>query len=110
MKIVVIESPYAGDVDRNLRYLRAAMRDCLAHDEAPYASHALYTQPSVLDDNVPDERKRGMRAGFEFHRVADIVAVYDDLGVTRGMNSGISHARKFGCRIERRSLGEDWDG
>src|SRR5690606_25512925 len=25
---VIVESPYAGDVERNLAYLRAAMRDC----------------------------------------------------------------------------------
>lgn len=50
MILVIIESPYAGDVDRNLEYLRAAMRDCLKRGEAPFASHALYTQPGVLDD------------------------------------------------------------
>lgn len=42
MKLVVVESPYAGDVERNLRYLRAAMADCLARGEAPFASHGLY--------------------------------------------------------------------
>lgn len=47
MRLVIIESPFAGDVVRNLRYLRACMRDCLRRGEAPYASHALYTQPGV---------------------------------------------------------------
>lgn len=35
------ESPYAGDVNLNLRYLRAAMADCLRLGESPYASHGL---------------------------------------------------------------------
>jgi hypothetical protein len=56
---VVIESPYAGDVERNLRYVRACMRDCLLRGEAPYASHALYTQPDVLCDEIPEERQYG---------------------------------------------------
>lgn len=47
MKRVVIESPFAGDVELNLRYLRACMHHCLKSGEAPYASHALYTQPGV---------------------------------------------------------------
>lgn len=47
MKLVVIESPYAGDVERNLRYVRAAMRDCLLRGEAPFASHALYPAQRV---------------------------------------------------------------
>jgi hypothetical protein len=59
MKLVVVESPYAGDVTRNLEYARAAMADCLARGEAPFASHALYTQIGVLDDTKPEERKLG---------------------------------------------------
>ena len=53
MERVIIESPFAGDVDRNLRYARAAMRDCLLRGESPYASHLLYTQPGVLNDDIP---------------------------------------------------------
>ena len=40
MRLVVVESPYAGDVEANLAYLRRAMRDCLLRGEAPFASHA----------------------------------------------------------------------
>lgn len=50
---VIIESPYAGDVDANLTYLRACLRDCLLRGEAPFASHGLYAQPGVLDDAIP---------------------------------------------------------
>ena len=104
MKLVVIESPYAGDVERNLRYLRACLADCLARGEAPYASHALYTQPGVLDDRVPDERAKGMRAGFAWGAHAELVVVYEDLGVTPGMLAGIERAEKRGQRVERRRL------
>ncbi len=50
MRRAIIESPFAGDVERNVRYARAAMRDCLMRRETPYASHLLYTQEGVLDD------------------------------------------------------------
>lgn len=52
---VLIESPYAGDVERNIHYAREAVLDCLKRGEAPYASHLFF--PQVLDDLKPEERK-----------------------------------------------------
>ncbi len=109
MRRVVIESPYAGDVERNIRYLRACMFDCLQLDEAPFASHGLYTQPGVLDDLVPYERDLGIRAGFAWRDVAEVTVVYTDLGITRGMQYGIDDARSKGRPIEERALSEGWD-
>jgi hypothetical protein len=62
MKRVILESPFAGDVERNLRYARAALRDSLHRGEAPLASHLLYTQPGVLLDADGTE---GMAQGIE---------------------------------------------
>ena len=53
MTRVIVESPYAGDIEKNMRYLRACIRDCLLRGETPYASHALYTQDGVLRDDIP---------------------------------------------------------
>lgn len=105
MKRVVIESPYAGDVEHNLRYLRAAMHDCIKRGESPYASHALLTQEGVLDDKNPIERETGIQAGFAWREVADLTVVYTDLGITRGMKYGIVDAENKGRPIEYRSLG-----
>lgn len=103
--IVVLESPYAGDVARNEAYARDAMLDCLQRGEAPFASHLLYTQ--VLDDRSPSERAVGIEAGFAFRRVADKTVVYGDLGISRGMELGIADAIRCGCVVEYRSL-EAW--
>jgi hypothetical protein len=108
MRRVIIESPYAGDVDRNLRYLRACMRDCLQRGEAPYASHGLYTQPGVLDDNEPDERRLGIDAGFAWWMAADAIVIYADLGISPGMKAAINRAIDIGCTVERRTLGGGW--
>lgn len=101
---VIIESPYAGDVDRNLRYLRAAMRDCLMRGEAPFASHALYAQDGVLDDGIPGERRLGITAGFAWRGVAGKTVVYTDLGVSRGMRYGIDDAITRGLTVEYRTI------
>jgi hypothetical protein len=57
MRLVVLESPYAGDVDANVEYARACVRDALQRGDAPIASHLLYTQPGILRDEVPAERE-----------------------------------------------------
>lgn len=108
MRRVVIESPYAGDVERNLRYLRACMADCLRRGEAPFASHGLYTQPGVLRDEIPEERAAGIHAGFAWRDAAEKTVVYMDLGVSGGMRYGIDDAEKKGRAIEYRRLGGEW--
>lgn len=103
-QIVIIESPYAGDVTRNEKYARAAMRDCLMRGEAPYASHLLYTQPGVLNDNYPEERNLGIEAGFEFRKLAEKTVVYLDLGISYGMKLGIANSEERRIPIEYRKL------
>lgn len=108
MRRVIIESPYAGDINNNLRYLRACMRDCLLRGEAPFASHGLYTQRGVLRDEVPEEREHGIQAGFAWRQTAEATVVYTDLGTSRGMEYGIKHATELGHPIEYRTLGGEW--
>lgn len=109
MKLVIVESPFAGDVDRNTRYARACMADCLRRGEAPFASHLLYTQPGVLDDTKPVERALGIAAGLLWGKHAELTAVYHDLGVSKGMAFGILAAKEAGRTIEYRKLGGQWD-
>lgn len=104
MILVQLESPYAGDVDRNVRYARACMRDCLLRGEAPFASHLLYTQPGVLDDLVAEERALGIDAGLEWGEMATFTVVYTDLGITPGMEKGIARARADGRDVYYRTL------
>lgn len=106
-RLVLIESPYAGDIPLNTRYARAALGDCIHRGESPFASHMLYTQPGVLNDLVPAERDIGMRAGWEWLRVVECVVVYQDLGITPGMKGGITRATKRGVPVEYRNIA-DW--
>lgn len=106
MRRVIIESPYAGDVATNLRYLRECIRDCITLGESPYASHGLL--PGALDDDDPEEREAGIRAGFAWREVADATVVYTDRGISRGMQYGIEHAESIGHPVEHRSLGGCW--
>lgn len=99
---------YAILVNRNIRYARACMRDCLLRGEAPYASHLLYTQEGVLDDQVPDERTLGINAGFAYRDAVELTAVYTDLWMSGGMKAGIADAEEKGRPVEFRALGGEW--
>ena len=104
MRRVIVESPYAGDVQRNIDYARLALRDCLKRGEAPIASHLLYTQPGVLSDDDPGERQHGIDAGLAWGDVADATVVYVDHGISPGMSYGIARAIEARRRIECRRL------
>lgn len=135
-RLVIVESPYApgfprpvwtegsgeGFIEfrqrmmawdneryRHRQYLRAALRHSLFIGEAPFASHAIYTQPGVLDDTNPEERRMGIEAGFAWRERADATVVYEDLGISPGMYQGIAHAVSLGPKheLERRKI-EGW--
>lgn len=108
MKLVLIESPFAGKspelADRNRRYLAACLRDSLGRGEAPFASHALYTLPGVLRDEVPAERALGIRAGLAWGESAALSAIYCDLGLSPGMIQGIDSAVAHRREVDIRAL------
>ncbi len=104
MRRVIVESPYAGDVERNTAYARAALRDCLLRGESPIASHLLYTQPGVLDDEIPEERQLGIDAGLAWGAEAEATVCYVDFGVSDGMKYGIARAGDEGRGVEQRTI------
>jgi hypothetical protein len=108
MRRVIAESPYGSNdskiIERNIVYARACLRDCLLRGEAPFASHLLYTQEGVLRDEVFEERKLGMEAGFVWGGCADATIVYTDYGISDGMQKGIERAKEAGRPVEYRKL------
>jgi len=114
-KFVDVETPYMADKEeitrRNILYARACVRDCLMRGEIPFASHLFYTQPGVLDDNVSEERVKGINAGKELVEslLGIVTAVYQDLGISKGMQEGIERAEANGRTVDYRFLGEDWE-
>lgn len=106
-RIVVLESPCAGRppmwlpwwlrwvVERwqrrsNLRYAVRCMHDSLTRDEAPFASHLLYTWPGLLRDHRIRERAVGLYCGFAWGARASARVVYCDRGISEGMRLGIT--------------------
>lgn len=118
---VLIESPYgrnqdgsrcnAAEYDRNTRYVRRAILDCLLRGEAPFASHALYPLSGMRDDD-PADRRVGMVAGFAWGECAELIAVYSDHGITEGMAEGMRRWDELGIPVVNRLIGKEsmWAG
>jgi hypothetical protein len=104
MRRVILESPFAGDIEGNIAYARACVRDALLRGEAPLASHLLYTQAGILDDADRNERAHGINAGHAWLDHADAMVVYTDRGISSGMEAGIRLADFNKVPIEYRKL------
>ena len=104
MRRVIIESPYAGDIEANVAYARRCIRDALKRGEAPIASHLLFAQPGILRDDVPEERQLGIAAGLAWIAVADAMVLYLDRGTSPGMQEARRAAEAIGLQWELRHL------
>lgn len=104
-KRVIIESPLAGDFIRNRRYSLWCLYHSLQLGEAPFASRLLYTQS--LDDTKPGEREMGIVAGLAWGEVAELRALYTDLGTSPGMMRGLQAAEAAGQEFVTRILPEE---
>lgn len=118
MRRVVIESAFGRNVDgsrctpaeyaRNERYLDRCIRDSLSRgDEAPYASHGFFPKQGRLDDTNLEHRRLGIAAGQAWGAAAELVAVYEDHGVTEGMLDSIACYAGLGIKIEYRKIGAE---
>ncbi len=104
MKKVIIESPYAGNIESNIKYARKCVKDCLNRGEAPICSHLLYTQSGILDDDITEERSLGINAGLAWANVADLHVFYLDYGMSKGMYYAMDAALKNNVEIEFRRI------
>lgn len=106
---VILESPYRG-FDRddrldNIDYARTCLRDSINRGEAPIASHLLYTQQGVLDDNNPNERNLGIECGLAWLPVSSLSVFYTDRGWSSGMLYALhNHNLKSNYPFRLRSL------
>jgi hypothetical protein len=91
-------------VERNIKYARACIKDSLNRGEAPIASHLLYTQEGILNDDLPGERAKGIKAGLAWLDVAHLHVFYIDYGMSKGMKAALQESTINGKAIELRRI------
>lgn len=96
MKLVYICSPYAGDVEGNVRFAKAACHYAMKQGCAPVAVHLLY--PQILNDTIPAERKAGIRIGLRVLACCEELWACGDT-VSHGMSCEIAKAGRLGVPV-----------
>lgn len=106
---VSVESPFfhleEAMQNKYIAYARKAMADCIQRGEVPFASHLIYTQPGILDDNVRAERERGFYCRGAMVMACHRLAVYTDFGISKGMQHALDVAAQTNMPVDRRSFG-----
>ena len=88
--IVYICSPYAGDVETNVKNARDYSRFAVDNGYIPIAPHLLF--PQFLDDTKDDERQLGLFFGNALMSKCAEVWVFGDR-ISQGMDAEIKRAR-----------------
>lgn len=105
MKFVIVESPYAGETERNTAYAYRCLRKCIDDGEVPFASHLLF--PRVLQDFDPRQRQQGIELGYRYWDFASTIRFYLDYGWSPGMELAFERAVERGYDIEIAFIGRN---
>ena len=97
-KLVYIASPYAGDVEGNVAFAKAACRYAAAKGYTPVAVHLMY--PQFLDDRVPKEREAGLKMGRRVLAVCEEIWLCGER-MSAGMKAEEAEAKRLGLPIRK---------
>lgn len=102
MNIIYVASPYAGDVEQNVKNAREYCRYTMEQGNIPLASHLLY--PQILNDLNPAERSIGTQMGLELLARCDELWAFGD--PSPGMMAEIAEAERLGIPVRQITLEE----
>jgi hypothetical protein len=114
--VVMVESPYSGDIPRNIRYLQLCHIDAAKRNEIPYSSHSYMTQhPLAKDFFVPDDNDKwdiltrdvAINQSQVIRWRCDMSVFYTDRGWSRGMIAARDYCQRHGLAYEERTLDVD---
>lgn len=93
-------SPYRGNVFEricNRKYARYLTAKAIRMGFTPITPHLYITQ--VLNDKIPEERKRGLEAGLKLLRPCKYIMIGRRYGISEGTKTEIETARAAGKKI-----------
>ena len=97
-KLVYIASPYAGDVEGNVEFAKAACRYAAAKGYTPVAVHLMY--PQFLNDRVPKEREAGLKMGRRVLAVCEEIWLCGER-MSAGMKAEEAEDKRLGIPIRK---------
>ena len=97
IKIVYICSPLQGDIERNISQANGYCGFAATQGVVPLAPHTIFTQ--FLDDNIPEERTKGLKMGLELLKRCDELWVFG-LKLSAGMIAEKEAAEQLDISIQ----------
>lgn len=94
--LVYVCSPYRGDTEKNIAYVKELTRAVLEAGYTPITPHLYLTQ--VLSDENPKERALGLKAGQELLKHCEYILIGSRYGISEGMQQEIVIAREVGAK------------
>lgn len=107
LKRVVLEVPAQENDEQSIRYARACLRDSLLRGEAPFSGYLLYFQPNVLSSHIAQEYALAIQATAAWECVAEAAIIYQDYGITKDMEQGITRSVASQRPIAYRDIGKN---
>lgn len=105
-RLIFVCSPFRATATRSLGqhidYAKAACRAVFEEGDHPFAPHLLY--PSFLNDHNADHRRWGIEAGLTILSACDQLSVFNELGVSSGMQQEIDFATQRTIPVVFRNL------
>jgi len=113
--IVIIESPFSGDIDKNIRYAQQAMNHSRENGEIPIVPHLMWTQHHLAPNYFVSDydakftiKNCGRDVSLEqikvLRRLANKVIFYVDNGYSSGMKLALEHCKEENIQYEERTL------
>ena len=94
-KFVYVASPFAGDVEENIKKTKGYCKFVVDEGMIPLAPHLHY--PQFLDDNNPQEREIGLMFSLSLLSKCDELWVFGR--ISKGVRGEIDTAEKIGIPI-----------
>lgn len=91
--LAYICSPYRGSIlkkIRNIQYAKRITKFAIQLGYTPITTHLYLTQ--VLNDNIPMQRRQGLKAGKEILNNCDTIIIGARYGISEGMAAEIKAA------------------
>lgn len=112
VSVVMIESPYSGDIDRNVRYLSLATLHSGTLGELPYSSHSYMTHPRAKNFFVSDydpkwdvwTRDQAIERSHVMRHRCDRTVFYTDLGWSSHMKAAKKYCVDNNLPFEERTV------
>ena len=91
MKKIYVCSKLRGDIEKNIGKAEVYCKFVISKGHIPYAPHIYFTH--FINDNIPEERKIGIKFGIEWLKECDEIWVFDS-DISDGMKKEIDFAKR----------------